>query len=397
MVTDRSPLTLTLLGYYGFNNLGDDLLLAQLMQTLHELAEQGQLPEPDYRILSQHPQQTALQYPHAQVMHRFRPWGLVQALWGCQWLILGGGGLFQDKTSLSSVVYYTGVVMLARVLGAKVIWWGQGLGPLQHPLAKGLTAMALKLSHLCLLRDADSLALGQGLAPAHRSMVQVADPAWLFSPLLHEAGGHEADVHEADANVSGPVAPDAVADLITTGSRHGVRVGVGVSLRAWPDLTPVGITALAHGVESYMQRNATPDGAVVLLVFQPAQDQPILQQFAEAITHINPLRPLQWQAVDCSNVLQQMATLQAVVAMRFHAVLLASLCQTPVFAVSYDPKVQQLAQRLNLPLLPVHQLGVAPLVTVCPGLANPTALAHQQAMAQHGVSHLQNAIGRVIS
>jgi polysaccharide pyruvyl transferase CsaB len=331
-------LTVTALGYYGFNNLGDDLLLASLAQALAQA-----LPV-NLQILTQNPGLTGQQYPQSQCFHRMRPWSLVKALAGSQWLILGGGGLFQDSSSLKNVVYYAGVIVLARLLGNRVLWWAQGIGPLKHPVSQGLTSLALRLSHTLTVRDDQSIGWVRQLAP-HKAVNLVADPVWLLNPSP----------------------PDSTAEAI------------GISLRDWPSLTPLAIQQLALVVH----QSFAPHHIFMLLPFQPQQDDKPLKQFKAAL-------PADRRIVWCDTPQQAFGSLTGLVGMRFHAVVLAVLHHVPVFAVAYDPKVSQLCQQLQVPCCQVEALDG--LVSTSPALALPDAMQAVQKNAAANVATLSQVL-----
>jgi polysaccharide pyruvyl transferase CsaB len=342
LLTPKQP-TVTVLGYYGFNNLGDDLLLATFLQCLEQLSTDNAIPV-TIQILSQQPGDTQKTYPQTMCFHRIRPMALVQALRRSQWLVLGGGGLFQDATSLKNVVYYAGMVLLARCLGNRVVWWAQGVGPLHHWLSRWLTGVALKASQTISVRDARSEQLVHQLAPG-KPVHTVVDPVWLLQPI---------------STGQGDVAPGAI----------------GVSLRAWPSLTDAGIDQLAEMIDKVFPL----EQPVVLLPFQPAQDNVPLTR----LQALNPERPVRWATGDMT---RHIADLAGLVGMRFHAIVMAVLHQVPVMAIGYDPKVEQLCNTLGLPCLTPDQLPTMAHLHVA--LADPPALVRINQQARQNKHILQ--------
>ena len=328
---------LTALGYYGFNNLGDDLLLASLNTALQQVGQTR------WQILSQNPEQASQIYPQATCFHRMRPWSVIRALVRSQWLILGGGGLFQDTTSLKNVVYYAAMVLLARLLGNRVLWWAQGIGPLNHPLSRALTGLALRLSHTITVRDETSEQWVRQLAPGTR-FSRVADPVWLLHPSAKVASSTSTDV--------------------------------GISLRAWPSLTPEAIKILAHVVH----QSFPPDHCLVLIPFQPQQDDAPLQQFQ---ANLPANRQVRW----AEDAHLAFSSLSSMVGMRFHAVVLALLNQVPVYALAYDPKVSHLCQSLNLPYSEIQHINTIKVIQ--PTMAANSSLEAIQAQAVENLTALK--------
>ena len=106
-----------LCGYYGEHNLGDDALLEALIE---------QLPKHWQPLITAHDQsQVQARYQLPTVQRR----GLatvLRALGRCDGLVLGGGSLLQDSTSLGSLIYYSCLIISARLQRKPVLLWGQG-------------------------------------------------------------------------------------------------------------------------------------------------------------------------------------------------------------------------------------------------------------------------------
>ncbi|MEZ4633042.1 MAG: polysaccharide pyruvyl transferase CsaB [Deinococcales bacterium] len=120
-------------GYYGYGNTGDEAILTGLLTALKPLND-------DIVVLSARPKATSALHA-VKAKHRYKE--LLTAIFNCDALISGGGGLLQDKTSRRSLLYYLAVISLARLLGKKVILIGQSIGPLS-PLGKKLVGFSLK-------------------------------------------------------------------------------------------------------------------------------------------------------------------------------------------------------------------------------------------------------------
>ncbi len=160
-----------LAGYYGFGNLGDEILLEIYRSKLR-----GKF---DISVL------LPRRYAHEEnAVDRWSPLQVFRAMTRCNILLFGGGGVFQDKSGALSFWYYIFLISLALMLQKKVALLAQGVGPLSpfHLfIAKSLFCRAHDLS----VRDQFSLNLLQGV-PARLS----ADSALLYpaepAPLNRE-------------------------------------------------------------------------------------------------------------------------------------------------------------------------------------------------------------------
>ena len=109
-----SKAKITLLGYYGYQNAGDEWLCEQAQRVLLKV-----WPSAEFRVVSR------------------KSWmGVFSALLWSKELVLGGGSLFQDKSSRLSLLYYAGICALAIGLGQRVFVLGNGIGPVSTEMGK---------------------------------------------------------------------------------------------------------------------------------------------------------------------------------------------------------------------------------------------------------------------
>ena len=145
-----------ILGYYGFGNLGDELLLTACLDMFTRCG----VNRDSLVVLSNDPDETSRSFGVASVQRwKFRE--VAKALRQSQTLLLGGGGLFQDKTSVKSCVWYWGIVRLAKFLGCRVWALGQSIGPLRSRVSRRLAGDALRLCKAVHVRDENSYRLAE--------------------------------------------------------------------------------------------------------------------------------------------------------------------------------------------------------------------------------------------
>lgn len=107
-------------GYYGFDNAGDEAILHSIIAALRR-----ENPALEITVLSNHPHQTEKAFQVKSVnRHRFAE--INQVMRKADGLISGGGSLFQDVTSSRSLLYYAGVIQLARFHKIPVCIYAQG-------------------------------------------------------------------------------------------------------------------------------------------------------------------------------------------------------------------------------------------------------------------------------
>jgi polysaccharide pyruvyl transferase CsaB len=339
-----SPYRIVISGYYGFDNLGDELILQVFTQQLmnHRYNRPVLIT-----VLSQNPQKTAQKYG-VSAIHRMGFKEIYRALSQADLFISGGGGLFQDATGLGSPLYYGGLIQWARWMGVPVMVWGQGLGPLDKGLSKWMVGQCFKGCERIALRDPNSVALLKGILPLnmHSKIVLTADPVW----LLTDSAWVEKTTHlKGSALDAENLTPQ------TTKAFH-----LGLSLREWPTLDERGVEALVEEIYqlSCDQKNKTL--RLLLFPFQENQDHEVLSRAAALLGTLTQHRgegvTLEVEWIGATQLVSAMARCHGFIGMRFHSIILALLAQVPVYGIIYDPKVEALLSGLGLAGVSVTEL-----------------------------------------
>ena len=295
---------ITISGYYGFKNAGDEAVLAGIIKALR--AQPGG-DEIDIDVLSIDPAETTSTHG-VSASHRYKAAALLKALSKTDLLLSGGGSLLQDVTSAHGIFYYAGVVRLAQLMGKKTMFIGQGVGPLNLPRSRKLVAGVANRLGAVTVRDPESLALLKEIGVDKPSMEVTADPALLL-PEPRSVGQ------------SGKIV---------------------FSLRPWHS----GATDLTDRLVD-AARSLGPSIQAETLSMQPEIDYPVMTEFARKWVDRGG-SPTSTAAVGDSNrlpaIIDALASAELVVAMRLHALILAAGAGIPAVALSYDPKVRSFMQ-----------------------------------------------------
>ncbi|HEY9682139.1 MAG TPA: polysaccharide pyruvyl transferase CsaB [Oculatellaceae cyanobacterium] len=306
-------------GYYGFNNLGDEAILEQITTELKEIISADNIV-----VLSNNPQRTASRYGVKSVS-RWRLASLVKLLPQTKLFVSGGGGLFQDVTSMKPPLFYGGQIFLAKLYGAKIMVFAQGIGPLKSGLSNFVTKTSMWCAHALTVRDSDSCTL---LKKWGINAALTADPVWRLqsSPLPQ---GLDTQFRKMFAN------------------RPGLLVGL--SLRESKNFQLDHMDALLNAMAEALPN----DAEVLLLPLQREQDAQPLEDFrkrweargrkAQAMSLTDLEKPSQW--------LNLLGRLDLLVGMRLHAIIMALKSRVPVAGISYDPKVERVLREFEQPVL----------------------------------------------
>ncbi len=289
-------------GYYGFDNLGDEAVLAAMLDALRV-----RIPGAEFTVLSGNPPKTSqVHRVHSVARTSLRA---IRALGEAGLFLSGGGSLIQDVTSARSAVYYLGILGLATARAQRTMVYAQGVGPLRRGWVRRLTGGVFERADLLTVRDADSQSLLTELG-VRKPIHVVADPAFALNPSPQER------------------AEEILQDI--------PRPRLGVALRAWGDMAYLDV--LLPELRTFCDRTRT---TVVVLAFHPARDLPVCRRAASVLRGhvITDLPPHEMMAV--------IGALDLLVGMRLHALISALAMGVPLVGLSYDPKVDALFRRLE--------------------------------------------------
>ena len=284
-------------GYYGFKNFGDEAILSVLVNHLKSL-------NADITVFSSDTSYTSETYKVKSVKS-FDILTVLKTIKNSDILISGGGSLLQDVTSLKSLIYYALIISMSLLFGKKVIIFAQGIGPINNSFAKFIVLNLLKYCSLVSVRDENSLSL---LQSANVNAIQVCDP--IYSLNLNSFSNKSC---------------------------------VGVQLREFKTMNYNLLQKLALFIITKFS-----DKKVKIFSLQASQDLELCKQFQALLLKFNP--DIKTEIVT-DDIINNIAKLEYLIAMRFHAILTALKAGVRVCAINYDIKVQKLAIDAGIPLI----------------------------------------------
>ena len=300
----KAPYGAVICGAYGKGNAGDDAILVSMIRQLRQ-----QDPDLPITVMTRKPRQTAVQ-TGVSTVHIFNILAAGRIMKKSRLYISGGGSLIQNATSTRSLWYYLYSIRQAKRAGCKVMMYGCGIGPVSGERIQAKTGRILdECVDLITLRDRESLETLRSFGVQKPRVCVTADPA-----LLMEGDTAAAERYLQQSGLN----PEGHYSLFV--------------LRPW-DGTQEKLAAISAAADYGWEKYGL---APLFYTLEPDRDEEITRTAAAMVkAPCQVLKPVSDGATLCG----LMGMMDVVVSMRLHALVFACARQTPVAAISYDPKV----------------------------------------------------------
>ncbi|MGD8457421.1 MAG: glycosyltransferase [Anaerolineales bacterium] len=323
-----SNTTVVIAGYYGFKNTGDEVILAAIIQDLQSIK-----PDIDIIVLSGDPRNTS----H---IHKVKAiaWSdlekIINAVKLCDFVILGGGGLFHDywgfdpaavlTPDASGIAFYGGIALLASILNKHLVLYAVGVGPLLSEMGKVYTQAIFEQAGFVTVRDEESKHLLTSMGITPQRIHVTADPSFGF-----------------DIDVSSQKKMQLKGKPI-----------LGVTIRNWnvsvlPDFWEQQVAG-ALDIFLYTHRS----GSVVFFPFQYMQEELLddvaVSERIQRLMKNSPRTRIFKRNYSIERKLAQLKQCDLILGMRLHAVILAIKYGIPVIGLGYDPKIKNVLSQAGI-------------------------------------------------
>jgi polysaccharide pyruvyl transferase CsaB len=293
-------------GAYGRGNAGDDAILEAILTELRQIDQDMPI-----WVLSRSPKATRLTY-RVNALYIFSIPKFLRRMGKTVLYINGGGSLMQDVTSRRSLWFYLFTIWCAKRRGNRVLMYGCGIGPVQYPSNRRLTARVLQNS-------VDAITLRDTHSRTELDDMGITKPEILLS---------------ADPTVILPAAEGEVVDGLMECQGldpHGRYICF--SLRPWPgyeEKAPVFGALADYAWEKYGL-------APVFLPIEPRLDTNAARLAARHVKKA-PCHIVE-QTGSSAHTIGLFSRMQVVVSMRLHALVFAAGQGVPLVGVVYDQKI----------------------------------------------------------
>lgn len=300
---------IVLSGYYGFDNVGDEAILYSIIQALR--AEDSTI---GITVFSNQPSKTEATYG-VEAVNRWNLKEVMNAIRQSDGLISGGGSLLQDETGFKSIPYYTGIMKIAQMHRKPVFVYAQGMGPINKSFSRQIVKHVLKSTEIT-VRDKASMDLLRTIG-LKKHIDIVPDPVLGISLKTQVSPWWD------QQNYTKPV--------------------ITVSVRDWPSSVP-----FKDHIAKSLDKAARAGAAIVFIPMHDEHDDHASRDVANRMENESYVAPYDASIEEKIIIIGKSNLL---VGMRLHALIFASVMDTPFIALSYDPKIDAFAEISGQPIV----------------------------------------------
>ncbi|MDR7856566.1 polysaccharide pyruvyl transferase CsaB [Tissierella sp.] len=303
-------------GYYGFNNLGDESILTAIISNLKD-----SIKDIEITVLSKDPELTYNKHK-VNSIGRGKFLQIIREIKRSDLLISGGGSLLQDVTSNRSIIYYLIIMTIGILFGKKVMVYSQGIGPINRPLNRHFTKHVLNKVDYITLRDQKSEKVLKEMKIKNNNICITADPV-IGLKKRDTIQGKEMLVQSEIWDENKPT--------------------IGFALRGRDkdkNLVDV-ISRVADEIIDTMGVN------VAFIPFHYGEDIRILSDIEKNMKNKAIFFKDKY---DLNQMLSMVGNLDLLVGIRLHSLIFSAVMNTPMTAISYDPKITNFMESIDEPI-----------------------------------------------
>jgi L-malate glycosyltransferase len=328
------------LGSYGYGNLGDEAILSAIVSSLKGIA-----PEISLTVFSNNPEETTKLHNVQSVFFgkslfgkRFtNMYSVIRELRKTDILIIGGGGIVHDMY-IFPLIAYLFPALVAKMMGCKVVFYAVGVGPINSKIGKLITRSICGLADLFTVRDKESQETLTKLGLRQQSIHVTADPALSLEAINEKLLDNIINVEDIadDVPLIGVNIRSFYEELIIFNRRLGLYQVI--SAKDEENYQKV----MASCCDYFTERGYN-------IVFIPMQDidtKVFVNKIINKLKNKNQIHILSGN-YDAPEIIGIIKKLDLFIGTRLHSLILSTLANTPMIALSYSPKVKNFMELIN--------------------------------------------------
>ena len=306
-------------GYYGFSNIGDDAMLRSIVDNL-----KLQKPDISILVLSKNPAETTRNYGISAI-NRKNMFSVYSVMKKARLFIYGGGNIIQDSTSSRSILFYLGTAWMAKKLGLKVMFYANGIGPINKRRNAEFSRGILNMADVITVRENISYNELKKMGISKPKIVLTADAA--LAVQIQDIVKLE-EIFEAEG--------------IPFNGKY-----AGFSVRKCPGCDK-------HQQMHYEQVIAETADYVystygLIPVFIPMEYNVDIVAIQNIVSKMHSASHVISRNHSVSETFAIVRKMDIMIAMRLHALIFAAYMNVPLIGISYQPKVEGFLEYINQP------------------------------------------------
>ncbi|MEA2021430.1 MAG: polysaccharide pyruvyl transferase CsaB [Candidatus Caldatribacteriota bacterium] len=323
MKKSKTILQMMISGYYGFKNTGDEAILSSMVKNIRV-----KIPQAEITVLTKNPLETSHDY-QVKTINRMQWLQILKCFAHTDIFISGGGGLLQDSTGRGwSILYYLGLILMAKIYRIPVMFYAQGIGPVKRQFNKILIKWVLNQVDLITVRDRQSKELLKKLEVKNPLVHVNADPSFLLEKK----------------NIDTLLEKIPHLKEFIYGNNQQL---VGISVRSYKGNSENLRKKIALIADNLIQEY---EAKIIFIPFKAEEDISLSIKIMEIMENSKQVYILEEQ-FEPEILLTLISRLSFMLGVRLHSIMFSCLVQIPFLAFNYDPKVKNFVYNLDLPEL----------------------------------------------
>ncbi|MBN2406212.1 MAG: polysaccharide pyruvyl transferase family protein [Elusimicrobia bacterium] len=297
---------IVLSGYYGYSNIGDELILSNILKGFRQY-----LPDTEIVVLNRRASKSGT--CNTSFINRYNPLSILYHLLTSRALMMGGGSLIQDRSGFFTIYYYFVLMAAAKILLKKIIIFNQGIGPIKNPFNRFIAKIIFRNTDFIAVRDTYSEKYISRITGSSEGIILGADPVFM--------------------------------DISDHGYRKKSELKMaGLTVRKWKK------HRIKEKFSDIVRRLGETGIKCRNIQFQCNRDK-IDIPGAEEIACRNP-----------RDIWDNIGKMDILIGMRVHSLMAGALMGMPLIGVNYDPKVRAFCEFMNIPCFELDDMDVSRVV-----------------------------------
>ena len=312
-------------GYYGFGNLGDESLLEVISGSIAERVDGVKLV-----ALTKKPGRES-KNTGMNCAERFNLITAGSSIKKSKLLVSGGGSLLQDATSKRNLIYYAGIIKLAKRAKKQVCILANGIGPVNYESNRKLTKEVVESADYVSVRDSISLAELRDMGVSEsKKVVLSADPTFMIKPCDEIKLGKL----KRKLGLDGRYFAVSIRPVTVANKRNKGKV------------TEKDAKLCSEVADACCEISKNTGLVPLIIPMQRVQDTNISYELLGRIKE-KGVRGTVYEPESADELLGILGDSEFTVGMRLHAIIFASSAASPVIGISYDPKIDAVMSELG--------------------------------------------------